>query len=151
MLSEPEFATYDLDVLKQMQAQDTYMLKEEQYDLVTLWQTYWREYSDKVKVPVLYVLGQYDWLWEGTKEHVEEFASCFPLSPRVDAELVLGAPHALEWWLGSQAWYARCFGWGAEATTSLALKQKEPENIKEVYDRDSASSSAAWLDRTDNA
>jgi hypothetical protein len=145
MLSEPDLRTHDAVVLQQLSVQDTFVLKEEIYDLTVLWVAYWRQYSDEIRVPILYALGQYDWLWDGTREHVEEFASCFPNSARVDAGLVAGAPHALEWWWGSQAWYARCFGWGAEVATSLAVKQKQGKNVKEVYDKAAASGPAAWL------
>lgn len=147
MVSEPELGCYDLDTLQQLPAQDTYMLKEELDDLFGTWQTYWREYSDEIKVPMLYALGQYDWVWEGTKEHVEEFARSFPSSPRVDAELVGQAPHALEWWWGCQAWYARCFGWAVEVCTAVVVKQKQGKEVKQVYDRANASTPAAWIDR----
>jgi len=124
MLSEPEFDCYDPGVVKQLAVQDTYMLLGEVVDLNAYWFKYWRQYSDAVKVPIFYAMGEHDWLWVATKETVQEFVDCFPNSERVDGNLVGGAPHALEWWWGSRGWYARCFGWGSEVCAGLAFRNK---------------------------
>ena len=58
MLSEPELGCYDPDVLQQVPVQATHMLKEELQDLTSRWHTYWRQYSDEVRAPVMYALGQ---------------------------------------------------------------------------------------------
>ena len=72
--------------------------------------------------PILYALGERDWLWEGTKEAVEEFMAAFPKCPRPDGSLVQDAPHALEWSRMSQGWYARCFGWAMEVCASRGIR-----------------------------
>ena len=123
MLSDPSLKCYDPAVLKQIPVQIKRMMTDELIDLVALWFTYWRQYSDNVRVPVLYALGEHDWLWEGNDDPVKEFMAAFPKSERVEGGVVLGAPHALEWWWGSQGWYARCFGWGVEVCTNMGLKQ----------------------------
>ena len=124
MLSDPKLNCYDPEVAKQMSIQDHNMMTAELIDLVALWFTYWKKYADEVKVPILYALGEHDWLWQGTTEHVQDFMRCFPKSERVQGGLVAGGPHALEWWWGSKAWYARCFGWGSEVCTGWALKKE---------------------------
>lgn len=124
MLSDPGLNCYDPEVAQQMGVQDVRMMTDEVVDLRALWPTYWRTYSDQVKVPILFALGEHDWLWQGTNEHVQEFMGCFPKSQRVEGGLVAGAPHAFEWWWGSSAWYTRCFGWGSEVCTGLGLKMK---------------------------
>lgn len=88
------------------------------------WQGYWRKYSDAVKVPIMYSVGEHDEFWEGSLSNVKEMESCFPKCPRFDGSVLLGAPHAIEWSYMSQAWYARCFGFACEVTGSFAGKGK---------------------------
>jgi hypothetical protein len=123
MLSDPNLNCYDPEVVKQMPVQEHKMMTDELIDLRALWFTYWKKYADEVTVPIMYALGEHDWLWHGNKEHAQDFMGCFPKSERVEGGIVAGGPHALEWWWGSKGWYARCFGWGSEACTGLALKK----------------------------
>ena len=131
MLSDAELNCYDPEVLKKLPGQHVSGMPEELVDLNVHWDTYWRGYADQIEVPILSALGEHDWLWEGTNEHLQEWMSCFPKSERVEGGVVAGAPHALEWWWGSHAWYVRCFGWGSEVCTSLAVKEEKAEGAKD--------------------
>jgi pimeloyl-ACP methyl ester carboxylesterase len=82
-----------------------------------------REYCAKVTVPVLYGLGQDDFLWHGSMEHVDEFKKLFPNSPSFEGSLVRGAPHAIEWSKAGQGWYVKCFGWAAQVVAEFELKK----------------------------
>lgn len=84
----------------------------------------WRELCGRVKVPVMIGLAELDVLWEGTEEHVKEFAGGFAGSERVDASVVIGAPHCIELSYWAQGWYARCFGWALECAAAYAAKER---------------------------
>ena len=73
MLSDPKLQCYDPEVVKQMLVQDHNMMTDELIDLNALWFTYWQKCADEVTVPILYALGEHDWLWHGNKEHAQEF------------------------------------------------------------------------------
>ena len=85
---------------------------------------YWRKYSDRVKVPIMYGIGEHDALWQGTLEHVKEYETMFPNAERFDGSVVLGAPHAIEWSLFASGWYARCFGFASEVATLHGIRAK---------------------------
>jgi hypothetical protein len=81
---------------------------DELVNLNALWFTYWKRHVDEVRVPILYALGEHDWLWHGDRSIRK---TLWGLSPRVRVEgIVAGGPHALERWWSSKGWYARCFG-----------------------------------------
>ena len=124
MFSEEKWLCVDPTLAPLLEAQSTYMLLEEHVDLMTRWSTYRNIYSEDVNVPVLYALGERDWLWEASKETIAEFAALFPNCPRFDGSLVLDAPHALEWSEVGQGWYARCFGFAVEVCVSQGIRKK---------------------------
>lgn len=84
----------------------------------------WRQYSDKVKVPIMFGIGEHDALWQGTAEHVKEYETMFPNCERFDGSVVLGAPHAIEWSFMATGWYARCFGFASEVATLHGMRSK---------------------------
>jgi pimeloyl-ACP methyl ester carboxylesterase len=83
---------------------------------------YWRTYSDKVKVPIMFGVGEHDVLWQGNMEHIKEYETMFPSCERFDGSVVLGAPHAIEWSYCASGWYARCFGFASEVATLYGLR-----------------------------
>lgn len=123
MFSEENWQCVDPALAPLLEAQSTYMLLEEHVDLMTQWSTYRNTYSEDISVPVLYALGERDWLWEASKETVAEFAAMFPKCSRLDGSLVLDAPHALEWSEVGQGWYARCFGFATEVCASQGIRK----------------------------
>ena len=116
MLSEDKYAglAYDLEILPYIEAQNVAMPFEEGVDGRTTWFEYGPNYAKEVNVPIMYGMGEHDWLWEGSKRCVKEFEEWFFKCPRFDGSTILGAPHALEWSRMSQGWNARCFGWALE-------------------------------------
>lgn len=121
MFGLPAYSCVDSALIPLLEAQNTYMLHDELVDLRIHWSGYRASYAQEIEVPVMYALGERDWLFEATKETVAEFAALFPKSPRVDASLVLDAPHALVWSWGGHGWYARCFGWAVEVCASYGV------------------------------
>ncbi|KIW13035.1 hypothetical protein PV08_08222 [Exophiala spinifera] len=117
MLSEPSLWCAEPKVRSLVGPQTVPMKRDELIDMGFIWPQYWRSYAKSVRVPILYAVGEHDWLWKGTKELVHEFGSCFPICPRFEGSIVQGAPHALEWSSVSLGWYARCFGWAIEVST----------------------------------
>ena len=83
---------------------------------------YWRRYANEVVVPIMFGIGEHDALWEGSLAHVKEYEMMFPKCVRYDGSFVLGAPHAIEWSYFAEGWYARCFGFAAEAATLYGLQ-----------------------------
>jgi hypothetical protein len=118
MLGEKKWGCSDPTLVPLLEIQETHMHLEEMIDLRALVFTYWQNYSKEINLPICYGLGERDWLWEGTKETVEEFMASFPKCPRPDGGLVQDAPHSLEWSKASPGWFSRCFGWALEVCTS---------------------------------
>src|ERR1700722_16385160 len=73
ILSDPKLQCYDPEVVKQMLVQDHNVMTDELIDLNALWFTNWKKRADEATVPILYALGEHDWLWHGNKEHAQEF------------------------------------------------------------------------------
>ncbi len=123
MFSKEKWKCVDPALAPLLETQSTCMLLEEHVDLMTQWSTYRNTYSEDVNVPILYALGERDWLWQASKETVAEFVAMFPKCPRFDASLVLDAPHALEWSEVGHGWYARCFGFAVEVCASQGIRK----------------------------
>jgi pimeloyl-ACP methyl ester carboxylesterase len=85
---------------------------------------YWRKYSDRIKAPIMYGIGEHDALWQGTLEHVKEYETMFSNCERFDGSVVLGAPHAIEWSYFASGWYARCFGFASEVSTLHGVRTR---------------------------
>lgn len=125
MLGYPEHHCAPQDAHDALATQDQPIASDEMSDLLSgLWRKYWRTYSDAITVPIMYGLSEHDLFWDGSLSHLKEMEASFPNCPRFDGSLLLGAPHAIEWSWMSQAWYARCFGFAAEVTTTFAGKCK---------------------------
>ena len=91
-------------------------------DTFTVWLPRWRtEWASKIKVPVMIGIAELDGLWEGTIEHVQEIASAFSGSTRVDGSLMGGAPHNVETSYWSQGWFARGFGFALECAAAFGV------------------------------
>lgn len=127
MLSDASLRCAEPEVRSLVGLQTVPMQRDELIDMASMWPNYWRTYAESVGVPILYAVGEHDWLWKGTKELVNEFGSCFPKCPRFEGGVVQGAPHALEWSSVSSGWYARCFGWAMEVTTYPPRRERRNE------------------------
>jgi len=125
MCGKPELDLVPREALDALVPQDQHMTLAEVHEAHTgVWQSYWRSYSDEITIPVMFGQPEHDLFWEGTIGHVKEIEMCFPKSERFDGSLVLNAPHAIEWSYCAAGWYARCFGFALEVTTSHALRRR---------------------------
>lgn len=105
----------DKDSLAASESLNTAVGMAEFADGCSTWETYWRErYARNVSCPVMYNLAGKDRLWHADAGTVEDFAGAFTGSRRVDKELVVGAPHCMEFGRVGRGWYSRCFGWAVE-------------------------------------
>ena len=48
---------------------------------------YWREYSDRVSVPVMHALAEFDGLWTYSREILESYKGAFPARVRQKPQL----------------------------------------------------------------
>ena len=97
------------------------MFVEEVQELLGSWPARLHQSAPLVKIPLMIAVSEHDWLWEGSKQHLATWTELFEQSPKVDGALILGAPHALEWWKGSNAWFIKCFGWALEVVASQSI------------------------------
>ncbi|OKL58919.1 hypothetical protein UA08_05486 [Talaromyces atroroseus] len=89
--------------------------------LRTQWLPTWRDqWASHVVAPLMFGLAERDCFFEGTEEHVRDCIAAFRNSVRADGSLIRHAPHCLELSYWSQGWYARCFGFAIECSTSYA-------------------------------
>lgn len=101
--------------------QNTPFLTEEVMGMVVFWPTAKQRYKAGVKIPVLCALGEYDFVWRGTREEVEAFASGFVNAPRLEGARVEGGAHALELSRVAAGWWLRVFGWAVEVAAGQAM------------------------------
>ncbi|EWY89742.1 hypothetical protein FOYG_07410 [Fusarium oxysporum NRRL 32931] len=96
--------------------------REELRDINMTWLSRWRQYTDRVTVPVMHGLGEYDGLWISSRKAIEDFQRAFPRSPRVNCEMIPKAPHCVELSFQSKAWYLKCCGFAFECAVSRGLE-----------------------------
>lgn len=83
--------------------------------------TYFRRPASSVAVPILYFLSDGNLLWDTSQEKIQDFASAFMSSPRVEWGVFRGAGHCIELsWLGP-SWYVKCCGFAMEAAVESEL------------------------------
>ncbi|KAI5460723.1 Alpha/Beta hydrolase protein [Mariannaea sp. PMI_226] len=83
-------------------------------DINTTWLQYWHQYSHRVKVPLKYGLSEFDELWVSSNAALASYCAAFPMSPRIESEIVYSAPHCIELSHKSKAWLTRCCGFAQE-------------------------------------
>jgi hypothetical protein len=98
-------------------------------DMVGTWPNNKKKYMQGVKIPVLYGMGEYDFVWKSKREDVEGFAKKFLNAPRVDAASVEGACHALELSRIARGWWTRVLGWTLEVAQSAEGRGQRPKNF----------------------
>lgn len=96
----------------------------ELHDINITWLDYWKEYSTKVKVPLLYGLGEFDSLWTCSPGTLDAYKNAFPHSPKVTCEMIPMAPHCMELSFQSRAWYMKCFAFAMECTITKSLQSE---------------------------
>ncbi|RJL14822.1 alpha/beta hydrolase [Paracoccus siganidrum] len=72
-------------------------------DITGGWQDRLAGIAARIRVPVHYRQGEHERLWLVSAARVEDFARLFTASPQVDAELVPGAGHCIDYHLAGPA------------------------------------------------
>ena len=94
----------------------------ELHDINMTWLRYWREYSDRVSVPVMHALAEFDGLWTVSPETLDDYKGEFLASPKVTSEVIPMAPHCIELSLQSKAWYMKCCAFALECAIWYGLQ-----------------------------
>ncbi|KAK3701646.1 hypothetical protein LTR37_015397 [Vermiconidia calcicola] len=126
MLGDASSTCYDpsvVAILKQQESLQNVGMPEQEGTQIEQWITKAEELCSRVRVPVLYGMGENDFLWNASKEDVQSFARLFTTSAKVETKIVLGVPHAIEWSRSSKAWYWQCFGWASEVSVALQWRK----------------------------
>ena len=129
MLSEDELDCHVAGIELKLPEQSVPMPKAELLSLRGRWPTDRSEHMARVRVPIMYAIGEYDWLLTGSREASEEFASLFTGCKFFTGGNVPGAPHALEWSRASRGWYLRCFGWAIEVCSVWHKETKKSKSV----------------------
>lgn len=117
MLSDPSLNAAEPSMKDHLSEQTVEPPAEEAQECVVgPWSTYFPDIAAEIKVPIMFGLGEHDWLWEGTKQHVSDFEAFFPQCERFRGILVQGAPHAIEWSYRGREWYAGFFDFALEVS-----------------------------------
>ena len=115
----------------------------ELHDINMTWLSYWREYSDRVSVPVMHALAEFDGLWTYSPELLGNYKGAFLASPKVTSEMIPLAPHCIELSHQSKAWYMKCCSFALECAISFGLRSGLPpasmERKEEEMDLEGAS------------
>ena len=121
MLRFPVQNVVEPEICKNTEKLNKPVPREELYDINMNWLSHWRQYSDKVAVPLMYGLSEFDALWASSEDTVESYRRAFPASPRINCGMVPMAPHCIELSLQSKAWYMKCCGFALECAVSHGL------------------------------
>ncbi|KAK4493588.1 hypothetical protein PRZ48_015255 [Zasmidium cellare] len=98
MLSDPKLRTADVKMRDCLPAQTVDAPPEEAEECVVgSWKECFPKIAASIRVPVMYAVGEHDWLWDGSLDNVKEFSAFFTGCPRFDGSVVQGAPHTIEW------------------------------------------------------
>lgn len=74
-----------------------------------VWAEHLNGYIERIDMPVLLALGEHDWLWQGTQEHLDEYKDIFKGSDRVETLVVKGGANCMELCYVEKEWYQKCF------------------------------------------
>ncbi|KAK4971595.1 hypothetical protein LTR42_007323 [Elasticomyces elasticus] len=108
-------------------------LAAEPAELTGWWPQNRARYMAGVDIPIMYALGEYDWIWQGSKRNVVAFSEHFINAPRVEGALVEGAPHAIDLGRTRRGWWVKCFGFAMEVAASAVVREWEgkPANFEQ--------------------
>lgn len=123
LMLRPQWGLSSPEVLKQSERLNNPSSLLEAFDIRSQWPKYRREFCKDVTVPHMYSVGQFDNFWVNTKEAVDEYASWFPASERVEASVLPMAPHCIELSYQGQAWLSRTLAFAMECAVADELKK----------------------------
>lgn len=113
--------TVDENILHHSERLNAVSPVTEMYELKQ-WLSCWKSWASKVKTAVMLALVEDDVFFEATEKDIQVCTAAFTQSERVDGSLVRGAPHCMELSYWAQGWYARCFGFSLECSTSVRVR-----------------------------
>ena len=116
MLGHRALGLCDSEIYDKVEEMEVGMPREELLSLLAWWRVHWKEYAGDVTVPVLYGLGEFDWLLETSAEHVAEFREAFVNCMRWTGGLVKAAPHFIEWSRVGEDWINQVGEWAVDVT-----------------------------------
>lgn len=119
MLSHSQFHT--ADVLNHTERLQNNASFEEINDINTLWLGYWKGYAARIRVPVMYTIGEHDALWLASQQFADDFAAAFVNSPRVESSVLLSAPHCIEHSHLALGFLAHAFGFAMECAAHSVI------------------------------
>lgn len=73
------------------------VLRAELVEISSAWHDIFHDIAPRVSVPVHYRQGQFDNLWITNDQEVAEFAAALTSAPRVDAQVIPSAGHAIDY------------------------------------------------------
>lgn len=126
MFQYPQQALIDEDICRYTEQLNKPVPAGELQDINMTWLSYWRQYSEKVRVPLMYGLSEFDGLWTSGQRIVDDYRAAFTASPLVISQIVPNAPHCIELSLQSKAWYLKCCGFALECVVSNGLSGARP-------------------------
>ncbi|KAL1851250.1 hypothetical protein Plec18167_007054 [Paecilomyces lecythidis] len=90
------------------------------YDCTSQWPKYWRGYTEKITIPVYYLLGAADSMWYFDQSFLKDLPGSFSrLKENVSfwSELVPNAPHCVDLSFAALSTNLRILGWAMKAKT----------------------------------
>ncbi|PSN68313.1 alpha/beta-hydrolase [Corynespora cassiicola Philippines] len=116
---------YDSDILKTTAQLNQDAPLDECIDIGTQWLSYWNKYAGVITIPVLYMGGAEDQMWNLSKENIEDFGKAFRSSKKVETVQIPCAPHNIELSHQSIVLWGRAGAFAIESTVEGALAKKK--------------------------
>ncbi|GAD91849.1 conserved hypothetical protein [Paecilomyces variotii No. 5] len=120
MFNHPEQKLVPAKVLQLTSQLDHPADPAEIYDCTWQWPKYWRGYTGKIKIPVYYLLGATDSMWDFDQCFLRGLPECFSkLEEGVSfwSEFVPKAPHCVDLSFAALSTNLRILGWAMKAKT----------------------------------
>ena len=95
--------TYPEGAKEQLRAANEPVIYREVFEINTLWPGYAREVCAQVQVPVYYRQGELDQVWAQGENEIGKVRDAFLNAPIMDAEIVKGAAHCIDFHNGGGA------------------------------------------------
>ncbi|KAJ5305710.1 hypothetical protein N7508_004725 [Penicillium antarcticum] len=120
MLQIPGMLLADPEVRKQSARLNKPVPVDEIIGINTTWLQSWNRYSHQVKVPLKYGISEFDELWSSKTDALGKYRDAFPLSPRVECEIV---SNALSY--AAHSWLTGCCEFAVECSEWYTSKNKK--------------------------
>ncbi|MBL0421928.1 alpha/beta hydrolase [Ramlibacter sp. AW1] len=112
--------SFDPKMVDASRAANTAAPKAELVDIVSTWQDQAPEVLGRIEVPVHYRQAEVDHLWIMSADEVEAFRRALKRSPRVDAAMVRGVGHCMDFHHVGRALQLQQLGFALECASAAA-------------------------------